>query len=172
MTSAAFAVRAYAELILAAQLKDVANLSNFRAICSLVMAEGEKWRVMSDKKDFAFLLSLIACHHQAFSSPAYFSMSFFWPKPGKLTVSLAESPAPSRRRTRPRPYLGWRTCEPGANAPAAFDEDDAEGDEAGPLLPPADAARRLGSGAGGLPVRPANFSPRCRKNSAMESTLS
>src|SRR5205085_2735893 len=32
---------------------------------------------------------------QAFSSPAYFSINFFCPKPGKLTVSFAPSPVPS-----------------------------------------------------------------------------
>src|SRR5215213_6044896 len=49
----------------------------------------------------------------AFSSPAYFSTSFFCPKPGKLTVNFADSPAPSRRKTSPRPYLECLTYEPG-----------------------------------------------------------
>src|SRR5205085_12097421 len=69
---------------------------------------------------------------QAFSNPAYFSTSFFWPKPGKLTRSLAASPVPSRRRTRPRPYFGWRTCVPGAKSPPV--EDDV--DEGGAVRPP------------------------------------
>src|SRR5215213_5882554 len=68
----------------------------------------------------------------AFSSPAYFSTSFFWPKPGKLTRSLAASPTPSRRRTRPRPYLGCLPCVPGAKSPPEEEVDD--GGEA--LRPP------------------------------------
>src|SRR3954452_14319067 len=64
-------------------------------------------------------------HHfaHAFSNPAYFSISFFCPKPGKLTVSFAASPVPSRRSTSPRPYFGWRTCEAGAKSPPAEDEE-------------------------------------------------
>src|ERR1700749_961666 len=63
-------------------------------------------------------------HPYAFSSPAYFSTSFFWPKPGKLTKSLTASPAPSRRRTRPRPYFGCLTCVPGAKPPPAEEVED------------------------------------------------
>src|SRR5215210_6157617 len=84
----------------------------------------------------AFCLLLSAFY--AFSSPAYFSISFFCPKPGKLTVSLAASPVPSRRRTRPRPYFGWRTCVPGVKSPLDAVEDDEE-----------DAARPPPVGAGG-----------------------
>ena len=35
-----------------------------------------------------------AAESQAFSNPAYFSINFFCPKPGKLTVSFAPSPVP------------------------------------------------------------------------------
>src|SRR5215207_10922586 len=87
------------------------------------------------------------CHlptAQAFSRPAYFSTSFFWPKPGKLTRSLAASPTPSRRRTRPRPYFGCLTCVPGVK-PA---DDDAEDEDDAGERPP--AAGRGGVGwAGG-----------------------
>src|SRR5262249_35101591 len=52
------------------------------------------------------------CIHQSLFSPAYFSMIFFSPYPGKCTVSLASSPSPSRRTTTPRPYFGWSTDDP------------------------------------------------------------
>src|SRR5712691_10563125 len=45
--------------------------------------------------------------------PAYFATNFFNPYPGKLTVTLASPPEPSRRRTVPRPYLACSTVEPG-----------------------------------------------------------
>src|SRR5919112_3660279 len=85
-------------------------------------------------------------HHYAFSSPAYFSTSFFWPKPGKLTRSLAASPAPSRRRTRPRPYLGCLTCVPGAKPPPEEEVDDDE-DEA--VRPPPEGVEGRPGGAEG-----------------------
>src|SRR5829696_5471713 len=90
------------------------------------------------------------CHlptAQAFSRPAYFSTSFFWPKPGKLTRSLAASPTPSRRRTRPRPYFGCLTCVPGVK-PAAEDEADDE-DDAEERPPPAGRGCGGGGWAGG-----------------------
>src|SRR5438270_9100879 len=112
----------------------------------------------------------------AFSSPAYFSTSFFWPKPGKLTVSLAESPAPSRRSTSPRPYLGCLTCVPGTKSPPEDVEDDA--------APPARVVAFVRAGGGcwrgasgcadclAAAALRLIWSPRWRKNSAMESTLS
>src|SRR4051795_8819172 len=89
---------------------------------------------MSDSDAFILPPSSFILHPYAFSSPAYFSTSFFWPKPGKLTRSLAASPVPSRRRTRPRPYLGCLTCMPGAKPPPAEEADD-EGEAVRP--PPA-----------------------------------
>src|SRR5436309_12881535 len=97
--------------------------------------------------------SLLVIHHSslrihhffyAFSSPAYFSTSFFWPKPGKLTRSLAESPVPSRRSTRPRPYLGWRTCVPGTKPAPVEDEG------GGVPAPRAGVPRVVASGRGGV----------------------
>src|SRR5215213_7164676 len=90
----------------------------------------------------------------AFSSPAYFSTSFFCPKPGKLTVNFADSPTPSRLNTSPRPYLECFTYEPGVNS---FDGDG------------------VGAGLetfGTLPDVWPNWRLRCLKNSAIESTLS
>src|SRR5256885_11012244 len=119
-------------------------------------------------------------------------MSFFCPKPGKLTVNFAASPAPSRLRTRPRPYFGWRTCVPGVKPASAFGveaalreeealrvfdmlPDDALPDEALPdgfeVLPDALARLMCGSVSGLGALWPSCW-PRLRKNSAMESTLS
>src|SRR5205085_2258786 len=50
--------------------------------------------------------------HQFLFNPAYFSINFFRPKRGKLTVILASSPSPSRRTTVPVPYLGCSTTVP------------------------------------------------------------
>src|SRR5687767_7644914 len=79
----------------------------------------------------------------AFSSPAYFSTSFFWPKPGKLTRSLAASPTPSRRSTRPRPYFGCLTCVPGVKPPPEADDEEAAEERPAP-------AARAGGGGGGV----------------------
>jgi hypothetical protein len=46
------------------------------------------------------------CIHQSVFNPAYFSISFLSPCPGKLTVSFASSPSPSRLTITPFPYLG------------------------------------------------------------------
>src|SRR5262249_820423 len=54
----------------------------------------------------------LRCVHQFLFKPAYFSISFFKPKRGKLTVILASSPSPSRRTTVPMPYLGCCTVIP------------------------------------------------------------
>lgn len=51
-------------------------------------------------------ISNMFCIHQSYFNPAYFSISFLSPYPGKLTVSLASSPSPSRLTIVPRPYLG------------------------------------------------------------------
>src|SRR5688500_4238581 len=87
----------------------------------------------------------------AFSSPAYFSTSFFWPKPGKLTKSLAPSPTPSRRSTRPRPYFGWRTCVPGVKPPPDVEDEEAADERPAPLgrPPPGGAEGRDGCVGGG-----------------------
>src|SRR3954470_3195074 len=92
----------------------------------------------------SFILPPSSLPFYAFSSPAYFSTSFFWPKPGKLTRSLAASPTPSRRSTRPRPYFGCLTCVPGTK-PLPEEEDDDEGD-AEERPPPAGRAGGVGAG--------------------------
>src|SRR6185312_16349228 len=48
----------------------------------------------------------VFCVHSSTLIPAYFSTIFFNPNPGKLIVSFASSPSPSRRRMVPRPYFG------------------------------------------------------------------
>ena len=57
---------------------------------------------------FGFVFDLFCIQGRIYSccNVAYFSMSFFKPYPGKLTVILASSPSPSRRRIVPVPYLG------------------------------------------------------------------
>src|SRR5260370_23431423 len=60
------------------------------------------------------------CIHQSLFSPAYFSTSFLSPYPGKLTVSLASSPSPSRRTITPRPYLGCSTVDPDFRGACGF----------------------------------------------------
>src|SRR5579883_86357 len=64
---------------------------------------------------FVFVLDMLRVH-SSILIPAYFSTSFFKPCPGKLTVSLASSPSPSRLNTVPRPYFGCCTTEPAPNA--------------------------------------------------------
>src|SRR5207248_8388645 len=54
----------------------------------------------------------VFCIHQSVFNPAYFSISFLSPCPGKLTVSFASSPSPSRLTITPLPYLGWLTVDP------------------------------------------------------------
>src|ERR1051325_9088906 len=78
------------------------------------------------------------------SSWAYFSTSFFNPNLGNCTVIFESSPSPSRWKTMPSPYFGWRTFWPGRN----------------PFLP-------LGSATGTFGTL--NFFPRDAKNSAMLS---
>jgi len=54
---------------------------------------------------FGFIFNVL-CVHSSILIPAYFSIIFLSPYPGKLIVSFASSPSPSRRSTVPRPYLG------------------------------------------------------------------
>src|SRR5713101_6425510 len=49
------------------------------------------------------------CIHQSVFNPAYFSINFLSPCPGKLTVSFASSPSPSRLTITPLPYFGCTT---------------------------------------------------------------
>src|SRR6185312_2182912 len=66
----------------------------------------------------------VFCVHSSTLIPAYFSMIFFNPYPGKLIVSFASSPSPSRRITTPRPYFGCWTVLPAPNLPLRnFGED-------------------------------------------------
>src|ERR1700752_741129 len=89
----------------------------------------------------------------AFSKPAYFSTNFFCPNPGKLTVSFVDSPAPSRRRTNPRPYFECLTYDPGVNS--------------------AEVEAVVGCGFfGRLPDVWPIWRLRCLKKSAIESALS
>ena len=60
--------------------------------------------------------------------PRNFSISFFCPKPGKLT-SASPVAVPSRTQDERGPYFGWRTCVPGAKPPGA-DEAASPEDEA------------------------------------------
>ena len=82
---------------------------------------------------FFFIFNLLCVHDSVFN-PANLSTSFFNPCPGKLMVSFASSPSPSRLSTVPRPYRGCSTTDPG---PKVF-------------LPPV-LGRICASGGGGLP---------------------
>src|SRR4029079_8796024 len=52
------------------------------------------------------LVFYVLCIHSSSVIPAYLATIFCSPCPGKLIVSFASSPSPSRRNTVPRPYLG------------------------------------------------------------------
>src|SRR5215217_3713444 len=137
--------------------------------------EGSAVEKESDSRKLRFHPSSFSLHPYAFSNPAYFSTSFFWPKPGKLTRSLAASPTPSRRSTRPRPYFGCLTCVPGVKPAAAEEEEDEEDADGRP--PPAAGRGCVGGAGGACRLVSAEalrriWSPRWRKNSAMESALS
>src|SRR5271165_2472552 len=59
--------------------------------------------------------------HQSLFNPAYFSINFLSPYPGKLTVSLASSPSPSRLTIVPLPYFGCSTVVPVFRGGCGFD---------------------------------------------------
>ena len=63
---------------------------------------------------FGFIFNVLGVH-SSILIPAYFSTIFLSPYPGKLIVSFASSPSPSRRKMVPRPYFGCFTVAPTEN---------------------------------------------------------
>src|SRR5207302_8868874 len=95
-------------------LDHLLNFSLARSACHAGGAFGLRRRFLAGLALQLFAFGSICNVFGVHSSfiPAYFSTSLFSPWPGKLTVSLASSPSPSRRSTVPRPYRGCTTVEP------------------------------------------------------------
>lgn len=73
--------------------------------CPLCLRSGLLPRGALQALAFYFVFHVL-CVHSSILIPAYFAIIFFNPYPGKLIVSFASSPSPSRRNTVPRPYFG------------------------------------------------------------------